>query len=80
MRTRSEACLRLKTLPGEQAQVDWGYFGKLTVGNAERTLMAFVMVLSCSAGRRSWCPGQSALTAKVRPAEWTLLHDGSPLP
>lgn len=47
-RPQPEAYLRLKTLPGEQAQVDWGHFGKVTIGNAERTLMAFVMVLSCS--------------------------------
>ena len=43
-----EAYLRLRTLPGEQAQVDWGHFGKLTIGQAERPLMAFVMVLSWS--------------------------------
>lgn len=43
-----EAYLRLKTLPGEQAQVDWGHFGTCTVGRAERPLMAFVMVLSWS--------------------------------
>lgn len=47
-RSQPEAYLRLKTLPGEQAQVDWGHFGKLTIGKAERTLMAFVMVLSFS--------------------------------
>ena len=47
-RPQPEAYLRLKTLPGEQGQVDWGHFGKLTVGRAERTLMAFVMVLSFS--------------------------------
>ncbi len=47
-RAQPEAYLRLKTLPGEQAQVDWGHFGKLTIGKAERTLMAFVMVLSFS--------------------------------
>jgi transposase len=47
-RALPEAYLRLKTLPGEQAQVDWGHFGKLTVGRAERPLMAFVMVLSRS--------------------------------
>ncbi len=29
-RPEPEAYLRLKTLPGEQAQVDWGHFGKLT--------------------------------------------------
>lgn len=43
-----EAFLRLKTLPGEQGQVDWGHFGQLTVGQAKRPLMAFVMVLSWS--------------------------------
>ena len=43
-----EAYLRLRTLPGEQAQVDWAHFGKLTVGRAERPLMAFVLVLSYS--------------------------------
>ncbi len=44
----AEAYLRLRTLPGEQGQVDWGHFGKLSVGQAERPLMAFVMVLSWS--------------------------------
>lgn len=43
-----EAYLRLKTLPGEQAQVDWGHFGKITIGRAEHPLIAFVMVLSWS--------------------------------
>lgn len=42
------AYLRLKTLPGEQAQVDWGSFGHLQIGQARRPLMAFVMVLSWS--------------------------------
>lgn len=43
-----EAFLRLATLPGEQAQCDWAHFGRLKVGNAERRLLAFVMVLSWS--------------------------------
>lgn len=47
-RRPSEAYLRLKTLPGEQAQVDWGHFGHLPIGRANRPLMAFVMVLSWS--------------------------------
>jgi transposase len=47
-RSAAEAYLRLKTLPGEQAQVDWGHFGKVTIGRAKRTLLAFVMVLSYS--------------------------------
>jgi transposase len=44
----AEAFLRLRTLMGEQAQVDWAHFGKVTVGRAERQLLAFVMVLSYS--------------------------------
>ena len=47
-RPKAEAYLRLRTLPGEQAQVDWGHFGHLTIGRARRPLMAFVMVLSYS--------------------------------
>jgi transposase len=47
-RPAAEAYLRLRTLPGEQAQVDWGHFGHLAVGRARRPLMAFVMVLSHS--------------------------------
>ena len=44
----AEAYLRLRTLPGEQGQVDWAHFGKLAIGRALRPLMAFVMVLSWS--------------------------------
>jgi transposase len=47
-RPAAEAYLRLRTLPGEQAQVDWGHFGKIRIGMAVRVLWAFVMVLS-------WC-------------------------
>jgi len=47
-RPRSEAFLRLRSFPAEQAQVDWGHFGKVTIGRATRPLMAFVMVLSWS--------------------------------
>lgn len=46
--TQSEAFLRLETLPGEQAQVDWGNFGKIQVGSAKRSLSCFVLVLSWS--------------------------------
>src|SRR5271165_506052 len=47
-RPKAEAYLRLRCLPGEQAQVDWGHFGHLEIGRARRPLMAFVMVLSYS--------------------------------
>lgn len=47
-RPPAEAYLRLRTLPGEQAQTDWGHFGSMVIGSAVRKLMAFVMVLSFS--------------------------------
>jgi len=47
-RPKAEAYLRLRSLAGEQAQVDWAHFGHLTIGRARRPLMAFVMVLSHS--------------------------------
>jgi transposase len=47
-RRAAEAYLELRTLPGEQAQVDWASFGTRTVEGGERRLSAFVMVLSYS--------------------------------
>ncbi|HEX4172819.1 MAG TPA: IS21 family transposase [Acetobacteraceae bacterium] len=47
-RPAAQAYLRLRSLPGEQAQVDWAHFGHLVIGRARRPLMAFVMVLSHS--------------------------------
>lgn len=44
----AEAFLRLRTLPGEQGQVDWAHFGHLQIGRARRPLMAFVLVLAYS--------------------------------
>ena len=38
----------MRSLPGEQAQVDWAHFGHLQIGRAKRPLMAFVMALSHS--------------------------------
>ena len=45
-RRAPEAFLELRTLPGEQAQVDWAYFGERKVEGGRRRLWAFVMVLS----------------------------------
>jgi transposase len=42
-RTQQEAFLKLKTLPGEDGQVDWADFCKVTIGKAERRLSAFVL-------------------------------------
>jgi transposase len=47
-RRPAEAYLELRTLPGEQAQVDWASFGTWAVEGGERRLSAFVMVLSYS--------------------------------
>jgi transposase len=47
-RPPAEAYLRLRTLPAEMIQCDWGHFNHLTIGRARRPLMAFVMVLSYS--------------------------------
>ncbi len=44
----AEAFLRLRTLCGEQVQVDWGMFGEIVVPGGKRPLVAFVMVLSWS--------------------------------
>jgi transposase len=45
---RSEVFVRTETLPGEQAQVDWGQVGSLQVKGGVRTLWVFVMVLAYS--------------------------------
>lgn len=47
-RSRHEAFLRRETFPGEEAQVDWGAFGNIRVGDATHPLMCFVMVLGWS--------------------------------
>src|SRR5690606_11832711 len=47
---RSEAYLRLSTVAGEQAQVDWADFGTLEVAGGQRRLSSFVMVLPYSRG------------------------------
>ena len=39
---------RVVTLVGEQAQVDWGSFGKVHIGQGTRTVSGFVMVLGYS--------------------------------
>jgi transposase len=47
-RRAAEAYLRRRVLPGQEAQVDWAHFGKITIGRAIRDLWVFVMVLSYS--------------------------------
>jgi transposase len=49
LRPRSrEVFVRLQSLPGEAAQVDWADFGPVEIGRARRRLSAFVLTLSYS--------------------------------
>jgi len=45
---RQEATVRFETLPGEQAQVDWGHFGFIEDHGRRRKLYGFVMTLGWS--------------------------------
>lgn len=47
---RSRAVMRFETLPGEQSQVDWGYFGEFYDQEKKKTvrLCCFLMVLGYS--------------------------------
>lgn len=45
---RQEATVRFETEPGEQAQVDWAYFGFIEHQGRRRRLYAFVMTLGWS--------------------------------
>ena len=45
---RREAFLKLEFAPGDTAQVDWGEWKSITVGNTRRRLYFFVMVLAWS--------------------------------
>lgn len=47
-RRSHEAFMRVRTLPGEQSQMDWGSFGQVQFDGVRRPLMAFVAVLSWS--------------------------------
>lgn len=51
-RPKREAYLVTETLPGEQAQVDWAYVGKIAVPGGERAIWLFVIVLAHS--RAMW--------------------------
>ena len=51
-RPRRDPYLLTETLPGEQAQVDWAFVGKLAFPGGERALWLFVMVLGHS--RAMW--------------------------
>ncbi len=84
-RPPAEAYLRLRTLAGEQGQVDWAHFGTIPIGRARRPLMAFVMVLSYSrhvflrfylnAAMPSFLHGHVAAFGHFNAVPRTLLYD-----
>jgi len=84
-RPAAEAYLRLRTLGGEQGQVDWAHFGTIPIGRARRPLMAFVMVLSYSrhlflrfylnAAMGSFLHGHVAAFGHFNAVPRTLLYD-----
>ena len=43
-----EAFVKRAPMPADEGQVDWAHFGTMTVGDAERKLYCFVMILSWS--------------------------------
>jgi len=70
---RSQVYLRLETLPGEQAQIDWAHVGQLRVPGGVRPLYCFVLLLRYS--RAMWAElvleqtTASLLRSLVRAAE-----------
>jgi len=65
-RPQAEAYLRRAVLPGQEAQVDWAHFGRITMGRAHRDLFAFVMVLSYSRLRRVFFAMRAAMPSFLR--------------
>jgi transposase len=61
VRPRKERVYRpVETLPGEQAQVDWGHAGTITLNGQQHTLYVFTLVLSYS---------------RIRYVEYTISQD-----
>ena len=58
---RQEAFLRVESLVGEQAQVDWAHIGNIAVDGGHRALWVFVLVLAWS--RAMWAELVFDLTA-----------------
>ncbi len=72
---RREVFLRTESLPGEQAQADWAYVGKIPVPGGERALWLFVLVLSHS--RAMW--GEFVLDLSVHSLCRSLVRSGQAL-
>jgi transposase len=71
-RPKSEAFLRLETLPGEQAQVDWAHVGQLPVRGGYRALWVFVLLLAYSRA----CFAELVLSLDVHSLRRSLVRAG----
>lgn len=58
---QAKAFLEIETLPGEQAQVDWAYVGRVDVAGGQRALWMFVITMAHS--RALWAELVYELTA-----------------
>jgi transposase len=71
-RPRTEAFLRLQTLPGEQAQIDWAHVGQIPVRGGSRALWVFVLVLAYSRA----CFAELVLSLDVHSLRRSLVRAG----
>ncbi len=71
-RPKTEAFLRLQTLPGEQAQVDWAHVGQIPVRGGSRALWVFVLVLAYSRA----CFAELVLSLDVHSLRRSLVRAG----
>jgi transposase len=71
-RPKTEAFLRLQTLPGEQAQVDWAHVGQMPVRGGSRALWVFVLVLAYSRA----CFAELVLSLDVHSLRRSLVRAG----
>lgn len=69
---KTEAFLRLQTLPGEQAQIDWAHVGHIPVRGGYRALWVFVLVLAYSRA----CFAELVLSLDVHSLRRSLVRAG----
>jgi len=69
---KTEAFLRLQTLPGEQAQIDWAHVGQIPVRGGYRALWVFVLVLAYSRA----CFAELVLSLDVHSLRRSLVRAG----
>src|SRR5271154_6229614 len=71
--TKRPVYLKLHFAPGECAQVDWGSYGTVAVGNTRRRLSFFVMVLAFS--RQMFVEFPRLPRARLRGLRWGAVQN-----